>query len=192
MARGGSRALLWTSCEERAPGHYGAFTRGLDTSRRVGRQWRGIVGARPRDDGATRPGPIEVRGATGSWMRVMGVLQGSELGPVLPLRKPTTLWRANVHKTTRSTPGASRQHTPWLRFIANITACPSSNDLLRTATSVLSCSLAGPRLAMALGTLPPDFTAADFSSGGTGARFARAIIIVAGVCALVASLVTFV
>jgi len=45
---------------------------------------------------------------------------------------------------------------------------------------------------MALGTLPPDFTAADFSSGGTGARFARAIIIVAGVCALVASLVTFV
>jgi hypothetical protein len=29
-------------------------------------------------------------------------------------------------------------------------------------------------------------------SGGTGARFARAIVIVAGVCALVASLVTFV
>jgi hypothetical protein len=29
-------------------------------------------------------------------------------------------------------------------------------------------------------------------SGGTGARFARAIVIVAGACALVASLVTFV
>jgi hypothetical protein len=29
-------------------------------------------------------------------------------------------------------------------------------------------------------------------SGGTGARFARAIVIVAGACALVASFVTFV
>ncbi|KAF7447285.1 Solute-trans-a domain containing protein, partial [Pyrenophora tritici-repentis] len=46
---------------------------------------------------------------------------------------------------------------------------------------------------MATGTtLHADYQAADFSSGGTGARFARAIIIVAGVCALVASLVTFV
>jgi len=41
-------------------------------------------------------------------------------------------------------------------------------------------------------TLHANYQAADFSSGGTGARFARAIIIVAGVCALVASLVTFV
>jgi len=49
------------------PGRYGAFTRGLDTSKRVGRQWRGNVGACPRDDGATGPGPIEVRGAPGSW-----------------------------------------------------------------------------------------------------------------------------
>jgi hypothetical protein len=45
---------------------------------------------------------------------------------------------------------------------------------------------------MASGSLSPDLMAADFSSGGTGARFARAIVIVAGVCALVASLVTFV
>jgi len=45
---------------------------------------------------------------------------------------------------------------------------------------------------MAQGTLDTKYHAADFSSGGTGARFARAVIIVAGVCALVASLVTFV
>ncbi|KAH7371403.1 organic solute transporter Ostalpha-domain-containing protein [Pyrenochaeta sp. MPI-SDFR-AT-0127] len=45
---------------------------------------------------------------------------------------------------------------------------------------------------MAAGTLHTDYGTESFSSGGTGARFARAVIIVAGVCALVASLVTFV
>jgi hypothetical protein len=34
--------------------------------------------------------------------------------------------------------------------------------------------------------------AADYGHGGTGDRFARAVIIVAGVCSLVASLITFV
>ena len=48
------------------------------------------------------------------------------------------------------------------------------------------------RRIMALGSLQTDVQADGFTSGGTGARFARAIIIVAGVCALVASLVTFV
>jgi hypothetical protein len=45
---------------------------------------------------------------------------------------------------------------------------------------------------MASGNLQLDYDATDFSSGGTGARFARAVIIVAGVCALVASLMTVV
>ncbi len=44
---------------------------------------------------------------------------------------------------------------------------------------------------MAAGTHHADYLTAGLS-GGTGARFARAVIIVAGVCALVASLVTFV
>ncbi|KAH7071939.1 organic solute transporter Ostalpha-domain-containing protein [Paraphoma chrysanthemicola] len=44
---------------------------------------------------------------------------------------------------------------------------------------------------MAVGTLDQHVQPTDLS-GGTGARFARAIIIVAGVCALVASLLTFV
>lgn len=45
---------------------------------------------------------------------------------------------------------------------------------------------------MAIGNLPAYVQADGLSSGGTGARLAHAIIIVAGVCALVASLVTFV
>ncbi|EAT86946.1 hypothetical protein SNOG_05882 [Parastagonospora nodorum SN15] len=44
---------------------------------------------------------------------------------------------------------------------------------------------------MAVGNLDPELRPTDLS-GGTGARFARAIIIVAGSCALVASLLTFV
>lgn len=50
-----------------------------------------------------------------------------------------------------------------------------------------------PRLTtMETGSLRQGLDADDFSSGGTGARLARAVIIVAGVCALIASLVTFV
>lgn len=45
---------------------------------------------------------------------------------------------------------------------------------------------------MAVGISQTDYESTKFSSGGTGARFARAVIIVAGVCALIASLVTFV
>jgi hypothetical protein len=44
---------------------------------------------------------------------------------------------------------------------------------------------------MAPGNLEQELRPMDLS-GGTGARFARAIVIVAGACALVASLVTFV
>lgn len=44
---------------------------------------------------------------------------------------------------------------------------------------------------MAVGNLDQHVQPMDLS-GGTGARFARAIIIVAGACALVASLLTFV
>jgi hypothetical protein len=44
---------------------------------------------------------------------------------------------------------------------------------------------------MAVGNLDPELRPMDLS-GGTGARFARAIVIVAGACALVASLITFV
>jgi hypothetical protein len=44
---------------------------------------------------------------------------------------------------------------------------------------------------MAVGNAEPELQPMDLS-GGTGARFARAIIIVAGACALVASLITFV
>lgn len=44
---------------------------------------------------------------------------------------------------------------------------------------------------MAVGNLEPELRPMDLS-GGTGARFARAIVIVAGACALVASLITFV
>ena len=35
-------------------------------------------------------------------------------------------------------------------------------------------------------------TASEYGHGGTGDRFARAVIIVAGVCSLVASFITFV
>ncbi|KAF1850755.1 DUF300-domain-containing protein [Cucurbitaria berberidis CBS 394.84] len=45
---------------------------------------------------------------------------------------------------------------------------------------------------MAAGILQTDYQTDNYAPGGTGARFARAVIIVAGVCALVASLVTFV
>ncbi|XP_014558248.1 hypothetical protein COCVIDRAFT_94964 [Bipolaris victoriae FI3] len=45
---------------------------------------------------------------------------------------------------------------------------------------------------MDAGSLHQGLEADGFSSGGTGARFAHAVIIVAGVCALVASLVTVV
>lgn len=45
---------------------------------------------------------------------------------------------------------------------------------------------------MAAGNPQADYQAAGFSSGGTGARLARAIIVVAGASALVASLTTFV
>jgi hypothetical protein len=48
-----------------------------------------------------------------------------------------------------------------------------------------------PLSAMAVGNLEPELRPTDLS-GGTGARFARAIVIVAGSCALVASLLTFV
>jgi hypothetical protein len=44
---------------------------------------------------------------------------------------------------------------------------------------------------MAAGNHEPELRPLDLS-GGTGARFARAIVIVAGSCALVASLITFV
>jgi hypothetical protein len=44
---------------------------------------------------------------------------------------------------------------------------------------------------MAVGNPESELQPMDLS-GGTGARFARAIIIVAGACALVASLLTFV
>jgi hypothetical protein len=44
---------------------------------------------------------------------------------------------------------------------------------------------------MAPGNLEDELRPMDLS-GGTGARFARAIVIVAGACALVASFVTFV
>lgn len=43
----------------------------------------------------------------------------------------------------------------------------------------------------ATGTREPTFAPADLG-GGSGARFANAVIIVAGVCALVSSLITFV
>jgi hypothetical protein len=45
---------------------------------------------------------------------------------------------------------------------------------------------------MAAGILQTDADTEGFNSGGTGARFARAVVIVAGACALVASLCTFV
>jgi hypothetical protein len=44
---------------------------------------------------------------------------------------------------------------------------------------------------MALGNPEQELQPMDLS-GGTGARFARAIVIVAGACALVASFITFV
>lgn len=44
---------------------------------------------------------------------------------------------------------------------------------------------------MALGNLYARMASSDTSPGGTGDRFASAVIIVAGVAALVASLITF-
>jgi hypothetical protein len=99
--------------------------------------------------------------------------------------------RAQDH--THDTGWQSTAHTPWLRSIASTIVCLLFSLLTpRLRLPLLSCLFARLRRPnMASGTLPQDVTGADLS-GGTGARFARAVIIVAGVCALVASLVTFV
>jgi hypothetical protein len=53
-------------------------------------------------------------------------------------------------------------------------------------------SLASPIAAGSLNMATVDSAAGEYGHGGTGDRLARAVIIVAGVCSLVASLITFV
>ena len=125
-------------------------------------------------------------------MRVMGLLQGRRAWAVGP---PQTLNTAGGETSTRPTTSgkAIAHHGCYLSLDPPSPSSPSPQRKLPGVTIVQASNLfPRPRLAMAQGTLDTKYHAADFSSGGTGARFARAVIIVAGVCALVASLVTFV
>lgn len=134
------------------------------------------------------------------WMRVMGVVQGwASLGLSAP---PQTYHSSAGGETCTRPTTPERSCTPWKSSVASFTFLLLSFCLPSPFLCVFSflrgCShdchhITRPRLViMDAGSLQPGFGANDFSSGGTGARFERAIIIVAGACALVASLVTFV
>ena len=123
-------------------------------------------------------------------MHVMGASWSSGLqllhGPDQPSR------RQRLETCTRPQRLAPVDSAPWL-FLTLDTFCfyysryNSCSLHVRRSSVLLDASST-----MAAGTLQTPYHVDDFSSGGTGARLARAVIIVAGVCALVASFITFV
>lgn len=121
-----------------------------------------------------------------------------KLGPLL--RKPNTPAREarRAQDQRRQSAGARHGRAPSLAspFFFCLFAYhlrPSASLSLLRGCSYDCHHITRLRLVMMdAGSLQPGLGASDFSSGGTGARLERAIIIVAGVCALVASLVTFV
>jgi hypothetical protein len=119
-------------------------------------------------------------------MRVMGLTLGS-LGAQRRSLSGTT--EAERAQDTRPPLVAISNLTPCLRCLvgtANLSSSPRATRAHDTLTTVLL-----PSSAMASGNLEPELRPMDLA-GGTGARFAKAIVIVAGSCALVASLLTFV
>jgi len=107
------------------------------------------------------------------------------LGPMLGRRNPSRPPKPNGHKTTQV--ALSSTHHGWL-VLVTLTALHHSNGR-HSLTAPVIYTLAA--FTMAAGNLEDHVRPMDLG-GGTGARFAKAIIIVAGACALVASLTTFV
>lgn len=99
--------------------------------------------------------------------------------------------RLRGHSSTRPQRLVSATRPLWLLSVAS-SLSPTANTPGCRPCSHRSSSPPMHASIMAAGILQTDYGTEAFSSGGTGARFARAVIIVAGVCALVASLVTFV
>jgi hypothetical protein len=118
-------------------------------------------------------------------MRVMGLRR--KLGRSTP--QPVWTTEAERAQDTRPPLVAISNLTPWLPCLVDTANLLSSIRATRAHDTPTTGLL--PSSAMASGNLEPELRPMDLA-GGTGARFAKAIVIVAGSCALVASLLTFV
>lgn len=163
--------------------------------------WRGC-----RDLGTY--GPLNVcRDACSSYRapsKFASLAQGSGSGAAADARHgpmsggaglASTIWAsskkkapAHDHNTTLKLSLACERRTPWPASAAveRPRCTPTQRLFLQTAPRALPTTPS----AMAAGTLPDMHMAAV--EGGTGQRLGHAVIIVAGVCSLMASLTTFV
>ena len=119
-------------------------------------------------------------------MRVMVACQAELASTIWASSKKTA--PAHDHSTTLELSLTCERRTPWPASAAVET--PRCTPPLRLFLPTAPRALPTTTSAMAAGTLPDVHMAAV--EGGTGQRLGHAVIIVAGVCSLMASLTTFV
>ena len=100
--------------------------------------------------------------------------------------------RFSTHKTTTSAP-PRRTQIVWADLPADTARTPGLEDTARSSSKLVHPLVSTPRRsAMSTGSLHGTQGSSDTLPSGTGARFGRAVIILSGVAALAASLITIV